>query len=377
MTQIATTYFASPEYADAQTIQEQHAAISKLPFVSKLVESIPEIVMVLNDQRQIIYANQSLAELLNLNDLGCIFGKRPGEVLQCQHAQDAPSGCGTAEACQTCGAVRAILCAQQGNGASEECRISDVHGHSLDLKVTAHPFETYEQSFTFIVIADISHEKRRRALERIFFHDLLNTAGSLRGLSEVFKECDPNELQEFRTIVHDVSDKIVEEILAQRELTAAESGDLVIQASPVLSLEVLQDIANLYRSHEVADGREIQLDPNSQNVSFTTDPRLLRRVIGNMTKNALEASSRGQTVTLGVQKIGSYLIFRVHNPNHIPKDIQLQIFQRSFSTKGADRGLGTYSIKLLSERYLRGLVSFTSVEEEGTTFMARFPIEWR
>jgi sensor histidine kinase regulating citrate/malate metabolism len=43
----------------------------------------------------------------------------------------------------------------------------------------------------------------------------------------------------------------------------------------------------------------------------------------------------------------------------IPKDVQLQLFQRSFSTKGMGRGWGTYSIRLLTERYLgAGLISF-------------------
>ena len=53
--------------------------------------------------------------------------------------------------------------------------------------------------------------------------------------------------------------------------------------------------------------------------------------------------------------------------------IRLQIFQRSFSTKGAGRGLGTYSVKLLSERYLKGAVGFRSTHAEGTRFFARYP----
>ena len=60
----------------------------------------------------------------------------------------------------------------------------------------------------------------------------------------------------------------------------------------------------------------------------------------------------------------------------MPKRVQLQIFQRSFSTKGNGRGLGTYSMKLFTEKYLQGRVSFESTEEEGTTFMAMMPIEW-
>ena len=38
----------------------------------------------------------------------------------------------------------------------------------------------------------------------------------------------------------------------------------------------------------------------------------------------------------------------------MPDEVKAQIFERSFSTKGRGRGIGTYSIKLLTERYLEG-----------------------
>jgi sensor histidine kinase regulating citrate/malate metabolism len=57
----------------------------------------------------------------------------------------------------------------------------------------------------------------------------------------------------------------------------------------------------------------------------------------------------------------------------MPKEVQLQLFQRSFSTKGRGRGIGTYSIKLLTEKYLRGKVDFISNEGTGTTFNLYFP----
>jgi len=66
--------------------------------------------------------------------------------------------------------------------------------------------------------------------------------------------------------------------------------------------------------------------------------------------------------------------FWVNNPNFMPREVQLQVFQRSFSTKGAGRGLGTYSIKLLTERYLKGMVSFSTSPETGTTFQAWYPM---
>ncbi len=56
----------------------------------------------------------------------------------------------------------------------------------------------------------------------------------------------------------------------------------------------------------------------------------------------------------------------------MPEDARLQVFQRSFSTKGPGRGLGTYRIRLLTEKYLKGRVSFAT-GPEGTTFTAEYP----
>ena len=98
------------------------------------------------------------------------------------------------------------------------------------------------------------------------------------------------------------------------------------------------------------------------------------RVLGNMLKNGLEATAQGQTVTMDCLDQGQEVVFAVHNPAVIPEEVQLQVFQRSFSTKGQPgRGIGTYSMKLLGEQYLGGKVAFVSRSPEGTTFTLTLP----
>ncbi len=107
-----------------------------------------------------------------------------------------------------------------------------------------------------------------------------------------------------------------------------------------------------------------------------TDVVLLRRVLVNLVKNAVEASSPGEQVTVRAREDGDEIVFEVHNPGVMPIAVQRQIFQRSFSTKeGHGRGVGTYSVRLFTERHLRGHVSFESREPEGTTFRVRVPKE--
>ena len=99
---------------------------------------------------------------------------------------------------------------------------------------------------------------------------------------------------------------------------------------------------------------------------MVTDRVLLGRVLDNMLRNALEATLPGGTIRAGCHAAGDDVEFRVWNPGEMPRDAQLQVFQRSFSTKGNGRGLGTYSMKLLTGRYLGGTVSFHSSAAEGS-----------
>jgi len=368
------TEFASAERDAADQIHEQVTLFMDAPpIVGDLVGNIPDILTVLNDKRQVVYANQVLLNYLGIDSQERIQGLRPGEILDCIHAVESDGGCGTTEFCKTCGAVQAILASQQGKKNTKECRIIQRSGEALDLRVWATPITYANGAFTVFSVADISHEKRRRALERIFFHDILNTAGGLQGFAELLDKVSPEDVGEVQHTISDLSHQLIDEILAQRQLSAAENEELVPEKKLIQTSTIATDVLRTYRNHLVAEGRHVQLDPGIVDVELHTDPVILRRVIGNMIKNALEASKPGQAVTLGCDHQDGWVRFWVHNPKVMPRHIQLQIFQRSFSTKGTGRGLGTYSMKLLSERYLDGRVSFASEEGMGTIFMAYYP----
>jgi len=97
-------------------------------------------------------------------------------------------------------------------------------------------------------------------------------------------------------------------------------------------------------------------------------------VINNMIKNALEAIVREGRITIECIKNPEGIVIRVHNPGIMSDTVKKQVFQRSFSTKGKGRGLGTYSMKLLGERYLGGKISFTTSKKKGTMFSLELPL---
>ena len=378
------TDFAPAVRADDLTIRQQVNDLKQLHLLDSLLNAVPDAVLILNPQRQIIYANKEFTDFAN-QDEAALLGQRPGEAINCIHAFTKPGGCGTSENCSTCGAVVAVLNAQQGRRNVQECRIlTEKNGEpgALDLRVTATPFRfdpvTGEQ-FTMFATEDISNEKRRQVLERIFFHDIANTAGAISGLVELMGASTTREddtSSEFVELLTQASSQLIDEIAAQRQILAAERGDLAVDPEPLYTVDLLHQLMAVYRNHIVSAGKTLRLDPASEQILLWSDQALLGRVIGNMVKNAMEAAKPGDTITVGCQRLFDYVRFWVHNPQHIPRRVQLQIFQRSFSTKGVSRGLGTYSMKLLSEAYLQGRVSFTTSETEGTTFMAMYPQKW-
>lgn len=375
------TQFAPAERAPSEVVHRQHNYFRHNQMMNAISDAVPNGLTILNQQRQIVYANRTMLNMLHEPPRQSPIGLRPGEALNCAHAYETGGGCGTTEFCATCGAVRSILQAQQGHRDEQECRILyNRNGavDALDLRVWSTPFDYDGERFTLFAVTDISDEKRRQILERLFFHDIANTAGAIQGLVQLI-DMHKNlvELTEMGIgdLLAQASHQLVDEIVAQRELIAAENGELEPHYTLVSALDILEECISLYRKHGVAEDRSLQIAPQATAVMLETDPALLRRVLGNLLKNALEASAMGDTVTAGCDQIGQFVRFWVHNPTFMPRQVQLQIFQRSFSTKGNGRGLGTYSIKLLSERYLNGQVSFTSSRDKGTVFVAIYPLQ--
>lgn len=372
--QALPTHFATAERLSPEQIQSQSAQFANVPYLRQLVDGLPIIFVVLNNYRQIVFSNRALAKAAARKEPEELYGLRPGEAFHCIHSTETEGGCGTSEFCRTCGAVRAILTAIRGKKDVQECRITTNHGQALDLRATACPLNDGDDFLSFS-LEDISHEKRRRALERIFFHDVLNTAGGVKGLAELLvQEDDPQEARELIKMIQTAAAILLEEISAQKSLSAAETGELTVQPSSVDTRSLLTDVAGLYQKLATSKDQRIVLDSDTESIVFTTDETLISRVLANMLKNALEASSAEETIALGARCNQDRIELWVHNPGVMPKKSQLQIFQRSFSTKGKGRGLGAYSIRLLTERYLKGQAAFESTEEDGTTFFVSLPM---
>ena len=359
-----------------EQIRSEHEHLSAIPHLQELLNAFPAPAVILNECRQVVAANAQICRLLDRAE-NELLGLRPGEVFNCVRLREGTCGCGTAQVCEVCGAFQAILNTQLRDGQDvQDCTITmqTEHGErTLDLRVTVSSLDL-DGRYTAFAFNDISDEKRRAVLERMFFHDVLNTAAGVRNLLEVLPALSDQYRQETIDLVSQLVQYLIEEIEAGKDLAAAERGDLAVHATSLDARQMLRSVCELYAHHPVSRGREVVVKEINGPCEVASDRLLLQRVLSNLVRNALEASLEGEEVQLSFECQGNFGVFHVHNQAAMPESIRMQVFRRSFSTKSpVGRGIGTYSAKLITERYLGGSLSFTSSAEEGTTFALRLP----
>ncbi|HEX2919799.1 MAG TPA: sensor histidine kinase [Bacteroidales bacterium] len=378
MNQAANPELASALRSSSEKVLGENELISSQKLLTEIFGTISGIGAVINKHRQIVYVNQDFLDMIGIQGIESILGNRPGEVLSCVHANNSTGGCSTADACRYCGAYNAIIESQDtGKRVIHEALITTKQKgnyRSLDLRIITTPVNLLGNDFLVMTLQDISNEKRRLALERIFFHDLLNRAGGLNGLLSLLKEDQsPETTSKIIDMSVEASKDIIEEIQSQRQMYAAETGDLKINPELTSTLNLIKSAIGKIGFHDSGRDRKITITEDSLDITLETDRSILQRVLINLLKNALEATPMNGEVLIGAYDFGNLVRFKVKNELLIPKDIQLQLFQRSFSTKGIGRGLGTYSIRLLTENYLGGSVTFISNETDRTIFMIDLP----
>jgi hypothetical protein len=64
---------------------------------------------------------------------------------------------------------------------------------------------------------NITDENRRAVLERLFFHNILNTADELRAIIETWPDLTGSEAQRTRQMAADLADELLEEIHSARD----------------------------------------------------------------------------------------------------------------------------------------------------------------
>lgn len=362
-----------PDDRDALSRERQESAFfSGDQAAAELIDALPLGVAIVDRSLRIVAANQRFHAFTGAAGSDRLAGVFLGEALRCSH--EAAGGGGS---CLSCGIKPALMAAEARERYVGDCRIRRGQGNdegTRDLRLTVMPMANKAGQFTAVSAQDIEAEKRLGQLESIFHHDLRNTASVLQGAVEALNDMNYTAAaDQLNALILSSTRRLVSEIESQTQLMKAERGLLRLDIQPIDSYGLLGEIVEMYDSRPEFHNCRVLTAAAGTPLTLESDPVLLGRVLGNMVKNALEACRPGDTVTVGADGDEGRCRFWVRNPTLMPASARGRLFTRSYSTKGSERGLGTYGMKMLAERYLSGDISFSSTPEQGTIFELTLP----
>ncbi|MCF8418341.1 MAG: HAMP domain-containing histidine kinase [Melioribacteraceae bacterium] len=360
-----------------QELWEDYNSLLRNNEVNLFINTTPSIILILNQNRQIVYLNDIALNFFKIKNVDSIIGLKPGEAVYCVHASKTDKGCGESIHCKDCGLGLSFINTLNENKTDRrETDIIQQSGSMLEMRVWSTPLRRKNHYFIIAALSDISIERKKRELEKIFFHDILNTAGSLRNFCTLFDEVDDNEKTDILDTIKRISNELVEEIQYQRILNDSENREFRVDVKEFLFNSLVQSVVESFIEKGVFEKHNIIFEKNDE-VWIESDHVLMRRIIHNLVKNAIEASSNNEAIRISIYRDGFKINFSIANSAVISPDIKKRIFTKSSSTKGEYHGLGTYSVKLLTEKYLHGKVHFKSNRKTGTIFYLQFPMLFR
>lgn len=374
--------FRTSQAQPAEAIERAQQVFLNSKHNCPILENLPIASVILNKFRQIIWANKMFSQLGNMDVVELIAGLRPGIAFQCINTETGTKECGTTENCAGCGFLNSLYVSysESTQNVSEVSLVimKEFKETAIDFEITTQNYIIDNEVFLLVFLKDISDRKRREHYERMLNHSLINKVGSVKGLMDVMDlKIDQERRNQIWKIITRSTKELFEEIQFQNKLNQAETGDLSIITERIESSTLLNATTANLKGQADFSQVTVQITEESEDFDLITDVVILKRILFNLTKNAIEATERNGGVQIWAKKIDSTVLFSVHNSLVIPKEIQHQMFIRSFSTKGIGRGLGNYAVRFFTTQYLKGTVSFTSNLEYGTTFEITIPLDLR
>ncbi|HQJ75040.1 MAG TPA: hypothetical protein PKW14_05625, partial [Bacteroidota bacterium] len=331
------------ERSDFTSILNDYDYFYNNAILNRVISSIPNIFLILNKNRQIVFCNDVLLQTLKLDDKNLVLGLRPGEVFNCIYSSKLDTGCGTTEFCKVCGAFKAITQTQTELVSKEyECKMLTMNEDKivgLTLKINTNIIELENDNYITFHITNINEIKRKKTLENLLFNEIKKNIDRTVSLLDIMKTPEiNNNKHKYLDIIQTTSLNISEEIQQMQEIDYIENGNITPNINQIHSLIFLLDIVKKIMNISSLKNKNIYIDQVSTFQTFFSDKALLEKALKNLIINALEYSPQDEEVKIGCYCENEKIKFWIRNNSSITSEIQLQIFQKSFSTSRTNRG---------------------------------------
>lgn len=218
-------------------------------------------------------------------------------------------------------------------------------------------------------------EGRTRALEGIaarLAHEVKNPLAAIKGLStHVARSASDAKVKERLTIVANEAERLQE--IVEGFLSFSRGLD-DLDVAPTRPYDIARELSLLLETRAADAGVSIEVR-GSRELTLNADGKKLRQAMLNLVLNAMQASTRGTTVTLEVAKSyadGSAQIKVLDRGAGMTPDVLDRIRKPYFTTKEGGSGLGIAVARGIIEQH-GGTLRFESTSGRGTTATVVLP----
>lgn len=221
----------------------------------------------------------------------------------------------------------------------------------------------------------------REEVEHITRHDLKSPLNVILATPELIRMMGGSLTEEqlsYLAMIENAGRLLLDMINAALDLFKMEQGIYVLRPEPVDLLAVAREVIShsdpLVRAKNLSAVILVDDRPAADgDTLFVSGERLMcQSMLGNLVKNACEASPAGESVTVRFER-GEALSVSVRNRGAVPDSVRDRFFDK-FSTAGKPHGsgLGTHSAKLMAELQGARIAVDTSAPDV-TTVTVCFP----
>ncbi len=153
----------------------------------------------------------------------------------------------------------------------------------------------------------------------------------------------------------------------------ADLQDYARPLNPVAKETNLQKLIDeLLSKNDFAKNIKVHVKVRKEAATIMADSDILRRILGNLVINAVQAMPEGGRLSIQAYKEANDSIITVEDTGvGIAEEAKEKLFRPLFTTKSKGQGFGLAVVKRMTES-LGGTVTFESEEGKGTKFILRF-----
>jgi nitrogen fixation/metabolism regulation signal transduction histidine kinase len=225
-------------------------------------------------------------------------------------------------------------------------------------------------------LAKSERESAWREMAKQVAHEIKNPLTPLRLNAQLIQRAYEEKSPQFDEKFKKFTSMLIEQVDTLAQI-ASEFSNFAVMPKPKLTKvklsEVIQNAVTLFRTTTAS---EILFNQHTNNDTLQADKEQLLRVFNNLIKNAIQAINTDNKGIIEInlkEEKNNILVQIIDNGIGMDEDQKKMIFIPNFTTKTGGMGLGLAMVKSILEN-INSNITFTSIQNKGTTFELRFPI---